>query len=51
MRSLKRLLQRLLVLALGMVTVWLIAFVFIDVAERRLPWCSPLPSHMALRPM
>ncbi len=37
MRSLKRLLQRLLVLALGMVTVWLIAFVFIDVAEHRLP--------------
>ena len=37
MRWLKRLLQRLLVLALGMVTVWLIAFAFIDVADRRLP--------------
>jgi hypothetical protein len=37
MRWLKLLLQRLLVLALGIVTVWLIAFVFFDVADRRLP--------------
>lgn len=37
MRWLKLLLQRLLVLALGVMTVWLIAFVFFDVADRRLP--------------
>ncbi len=34
---LKRWLQRLLVLALGLVTVWLIAFVIFRVADRRLP--------------
>ncbi len=32
-----RLLQRILVLALGALTVWLIAFVFVDVADKRLP--------------
>ncbi len=37
MRILKLLAQRLLVLGLGAVTVWLIAFVFVDVADRRLP--------------
>lgn len=37
MRWLKRQIQRLLILALGIVTVWLIAFVFFDFADRRLP--------------
>ncbi len=37
MRWLKRLFQRLLVLALGGVTVWLIAFVVFDFADQRLP--------------
>jgi len=37
-RLLKRLLQRLLVLALGVVSVWLIVFVVFKVADRRLPW-------------
>jgi hypothetical protein len=37
LRWLKLLIQRLLVLALGVVTVWLIAFVIFDVADRRLP--------------
>ncbi len=37
MRRLKRLLQRLLVLAIGAATVWLILVVFFDVADRRLP--------------
>jgi hypothetical protein len=37
MRLLKRLLQRLLVVLLGVATVWLILVVFYDVADRRLP--------------
>jgi hypothetical protein len=37
MRWLKLLLQRLLVLALGIATVWLIAFVIFNAADRRLP--------------
>jgi len=35
---LTRFLQRLLVLALGVVTVWLIVFVVFRVADHRLPW-------------
>lgn len=38
MRRLKRLVQRLLVLGLGVLTVWLIVFVFFDFADRWLPW-------------
>lgn len=37
MRRIKRLGQRLLVLGLGVVTVWLIVFVFFDFADRWLP--------------
>lgn len=37
MMWLKHLIQRLLILVLGMLTVWLIAFVFFDFADRRLP--------------
>jgi hypothetical protein len=37
MRTLRLIIQRLLVLLLGVVTVWAIAFVFFDVADRRLP--------------
>jgi LssY C-terminus len=38
---LKRLLQRLLILGLGILTVWLIAFVF-KFTDRRLPWLLAL---------
>jgi len=38
MRMLRRLLQRLLVVAVGAVTIWLIVFVIFDFADRRLPW-------------
>jgi hypothetical protein len=37
-RLLKRLLQRLLILALGIFSVWLIVFVVFEFADRRLPW-------------
>jgi hypothetical protein len=37
-RRLKRLARRLLVLALGIFTVWLIVFVVFRVADNRLPW-------------
>ena len=42
MRLLKRLLQRLLVLGLGVVSVWLIVFVVFEFADRRLPWMLAL---------
>ena len=42
MRILWRLLQRLLVVAVGAVTVWLIVFVVFDFADRRLPWAIAL---------
>jgi len=42
MRMLKRLLQRLLVLALGIFSVWLIVFVVFETADRRLPWVVAL---------
>jgi hypothetical protein len=35
---LKRLWQRLLILGLGIFTVWVIVFVVFDTADRRLPW-------------
>jgi LssY C-terminus len=38
----RRLLQRLFVLALGIVSVWLIVFVVFDFADRRLPWLLAL---------
>ena len=38
MRLLKRLLQRLLILGLGILSVWLIVFVVFEFADRRLPW-------------
>jgi hypothetical protein len=41
-RRLKRFVQRLLVFALGVFTVWLIAFVVFDFADRRLPWIVAL---------
>ena len=38
MRLLIRLWQRLLILGLGLVSVWLIVFVVFETADRRLPW-------------
>jgi hypothetical protein len=42
MRLLTRLLQRLLILGLGIVSVWLIVFVVFDFADQRLPWLVAL---------
>jgi hypothetical protein len=39
---LRRLLQRLLVLGLGILSVWLIVFVVFEFADRRLPWVLAL---------
>jgi hypothetical protein len=39
---LKRLLQRLLILGLGILSVWLIVFVVFEFADRRLPWVLAL---------
>jgi LssY-like putative type I secretion system component LssY len=41
-RLLVRLLQRLLILALGVLTVWLIVFVFVEFEDHRLPWVLAL---------
>ena len=41
MRLLKRLLHRLLILGLGIVSVWLIVFVF-EFTDRTLPWVLAL---------
>jgi hypothetical protein len=38
MRVLNRLLQRLIIFGLGILSVWLIVFVVFDTADRRLPW-------------
>ena len=38
MRLLTRLLQRLLIVGLGIFSVWLIVFVVFETADRRLPW-------------
>ena len=38
MRLLKRFLQRLVILGLGIFSVWLIVFVVFEFADRRLPW-------------
>jgi hypothetical protein len=42
MRRLKRLLQRLLIVALGGVSIWLIVFVVFKFADHRLPWMLAL---------
>lgn len=42
MRSLVRLLQRLLIVGLGVVAVWLIVFVVFGFADHRLPWVLAL---------
>jgi hypothetical protein len=42
MRRLKRFLQRLTILGLGIFSVWLIAFVIFEFADRRLPWVLAL---------
>jgi len=42
MKFLKRLLQRLLILGLGIFTVWLIVDVIFRIADRRLPWIIAL---------
>ncbi|HEY7298671.1 MAG TPA: LssY C-terminal domain-containing protein [Xanthobacteraceae bacterium] len=41
-RLLKRILQRLLVLGLGIFSIWLIVFVVFETADRRLPWILAL---------
>lgn len=41
-RLLKRALQRLLVVALGVLSVWFIVFVVFDFADQRLPWIVAL---------
>ena len=38
MRLLIRILQRLAIFGLGLLTVWLVAFVFFDFADQKLPW-------------
>jgi hypothetical protein len=42
LRLLKRFLQRLLIIALGVASVWLIVFVVFRVADNRLPWILAL---------
>ena len=42
MRLLTRLLQRLLILGLGVFSVWLIVFVVFEFADQRLPWILAL---------
>ena len=42
MRLLKRLFQRLLILGLGILSIWLIVFVIFETADRRLPWLLAL---------
>jgi hypothetical protein len=41
-RFLKRFLQRLLILGLGILSVWLIVFVVFKIADRRVPWVLAL---------
>ena len=42
MRLLKRFLQRLVIIGLGIFSVWLIVFVVFETADRRLPWILAL---------
>jgi len=48
MRLLIRALQRLAILGLGIVSVWLIVFVVFDFADRRLPWAVALSLTYAI---
>ncbi len=48
MRRLNRLVRRLLVFGLGILTVWLIVFVFFDFADRWLPWLFAVAFTYAL---
>ncbi len=48
MRLLKRFLQRLLILGLGILTVWLIVFVIFEDMEQRLPWFLALSLTYAI---
>src|SRR6266481_6824315 len=41
-RLLKRLFQRLLILGLGILSIWLIVFAIFETADRRLPWLLAL---------
>jgi hypothetical protein len=47
-RLLKRFLQRLLILGLGILTVWLIVFVIFEDMEQRLPWFLALSLTYAI---
>ena len=42
MRFRMRLLQRLAILGLGVLTVWLVVFVVFKITDRRLPWILAL---------
>ena len=42
MRLIIRFVQRVLILALGVLTVWLIVFVFFEFEDHRLPWALAL---------
>jgi LssY C-terminus len=48
LRLLKRFLQRLLVLSLGIFSVWLIVFVVFEFADNRLPWILALAATYAI---
>lgn len=48
MRIAKTFLQRLLILALGLLSVWLIVFVLFDFADQRLPWLLALSLTYAI---
>lgn len=48
LRLLIRTLQRLAILAIGVLSVWLIVFVVFDFAEQRLPWMLALGATYAL---
>jgi hypothetical protein len=47
-RRIKRLLQRLMVLALGVFSVWFIVFVVFRITDRRLPWILALSITYAI---
>jgi hypothetical protein len=47
-RLLIRLLQRLAILGLGIVSIWLIVFVVFDFADQRLPWAVALGLSYAI---
>jgi hypothetical protein len=45
-RLLKRFLQRLLIVGLGIFSVWSIVFVVFETADRRLPWILAVGIHL-----